>query len=315
MNPNNLHPQPHVELSHESPLSLGLLPDVFPTLLGVMSSVSGGRHGQEVTEAIRVASYHLWRAREALGACNLATAQPEVATIVLGDLAIREAVTSLETSLLVVNVATKIGVGVKDLGWSSSHPRLRRALSSAPVAELRSLVLALDRVFLDERYVGLKNYRDWVTHRGAPEIIRRTFKRLEGDLPMDDLFSKLKGVAGEEELRVRCWPFGPAILGRTVGIQEGKIVLDKVLIADSTKGKLQDDVWPDDWVDRNMVERILWDEKGRDVINDQVLAVYTLEEFTRAAHAVEEHATRALSREVDQAVAAACLAMGAAQNT
>jgi len=97
-----------------------------------------------------------WRADEALGA----------------------AVSSLETALLLINRVMKTNVPRDTLKWAAGKPKDQLRTRLAQISESAGLIRAIDQIFGDgqanatERkskgYAVLSNYRNWMTHRGAP---------------------------------------------------------------------------------------------------------------------------------------------------
>lgn len=96
-----------------------------------------------------------------------------------GDLAVREAASSLEMALQLVNFVLKFRINKRSMRWGErdkngnlkKDEQLRKQLLKSPHSHARSLEATLDRVYSSVGYDLLSGYRNWVTHRSAPQVM------------------------------------------------------------------------------------------------------------------------------------------------
>ena len=90
-----------------------------------------------------------------------------------GDHGIRCAISALELGLQVTNYALKVAFPKTGVAWSSRDERpksFRTAVRNAR-GDDDLVVRAIDRVFGSHQYALFKDYRNWVSHRGAPRVL------------------------------------------------------------------------------------------------------------------------------------------------
>jgi hypothetical protein len=90
-----------------------------------------------------------------------------------GDWAIRSSISALELGLQVVNYAVGIGSDKKNVGWSHSRggPGAFRRAVVKMCGDTGDIAPAIDRIFDSHRFGLFKNYRNWITHCGAPKAL------------------------------------------------------------------------------------------------------------------------------------------------
>jgi hypothetical protein len=101
-----------------------------------------------------------------------------------GDVAIREAASVIDAGLLLTNHVLGIGIDQGRLSWN--HPQASRSLKAQlerlPDGKGVALATAIQRVWDSIGYELLQQYRNWVTHRGAPRVVSEL--NLPGPIPI-----------------------------------------------------------------------------------------------------------------------------------
>jgi len=148
------------------------------------------------------------------------------ALVVGGDATVRQVASAIDTGLVLMNQILEAGIAkTKVRGWGiRKDPRqdLRSAIGRKYGAQADSLIKGVDAAFNPIGYQLLREYRDWVTHRGAPEVI--VPDSLYGPLPIPPevripederlVESALRGfifMEIGEKTTVRCRPFVPPV--------------------------------------------------------------------------------------------------------
>jgi hypothetical protein len=141
--------------------------------------------------------------------------------IFYADVAVREALSSFDSSLWLINRVLRLGLRATQVRWKdgSKPGPLNKRLSAQTY---RPLFSTLDGVFDSIGYDALKNYRDWVTHRGAPRLLTINTNwnpiRISSRvcvLPDDLLQLEMRRIVLEatwDDVLVECAPFAPGAL-------------------------------------------------------------------------------------------------------
>lgn len=142
-----------------------------------------------------------------------------------GDIAIREATSALETTLCLVNYVLDLGEHKRQVGWLAVGGRekgLKRKLRESERPYLNDVHNAIDSVYNSVGYSLLRDYRNWVTHRGAPHVLfSNGFSKLV-PLPEDIIETKDKSQKDwlishhllttlRKQITIACWPFVPPV--------------------------------------------------------------------------------------------------------
>lgn len=195
---------------------------------------------------------------------------------------------------------------------------LRTALRSLPNDRGTELVSVIDSVFGSIGYQLLRDYRNWVTHRGAPRVIVPS--ELTDAIPLPEEALEASEAWERDwliqthlsskiafEIYVVCWPFIPpvqTVYNATVDEAESDIVLpggvyigkgSSVTIRDMrvVTGSLTDDA--EEFKSKNPI--LL--EKHRAKSAGEDLAVYTAMDYSMAVGSVVRFVRHAVRREWD----------------
>lgn len=211
-----------------------------------------------------------------------------------GDTAIREAASTIEAGLILTNHVLDLDVDQKGLMWSGKPEKsVRKALKDLPNDQGLPLVRTVNHIFNSIGYKLLRDYRNWVTHRGAPRIdvpkgLERVFLLPSSELP-DELqqaprlsdweLSLINSANGARErrfllegalervilrsIKITCWPFVPPFGEITEG---GSAIF----------GSLEDDA--EEFLEKNQLLK----EDRRVQVAGETLAVYSAQEYIMA---------------------------------
>jgi hypothetical protein len=249
----------------------------------------GLHHLEDVTYHLDTATEACQRAVELVGGYEALvegrgvgiSAPDSVALLRNGDAAIRGAVSAIDTALMGVNQILGLGIPSTKVTLGAILRELRKSQPVAAVAD------AIEEVTRSIMFESLQQYRNWVTHRGAPRI-------------------SAPGAAGRsadasfslDEWVVTCYPFVPPVFRRRldapiqipalkhperVVMPDGKVafrMFEEVSIHAGrvTLGDLDRDA--DDYTHHNK-ETL---ELGRVRVGGEELAQYSAREFIRSVH-------------------------------
>ena len=142
-----------------------------------------------------------------------------------GDVAIREAASVIDAGLLLTNHILGIGIDQRRLRWNHSQPNrsLKVQLERLPNGMGIALANVIQCVWDSIGYELLQQYRNWVTHRGAPRVVSEL--NLPGPIPIPReilaegdplrrnwlLFNHLLFLV-PDKLHVQCAAFYPPVM-------------------------------------------------------------------------------------------------------
>jgi hypothetical protein len=122
-----------------------------------------------------------------------------------GDEAIREAVSAVDMALQAVNHILQLGVPAHKVTPDSVLAVLGIPEATEPKSTRERIAAAIQTIARSMLLSGLRAYRNWVTHRGAPRISAATAPSGDGE---PDSPTSL------DSLEVTCYPFVPPVLTR-----------------------------------------------------------------------------------------------------
>lgn len=243
-----------------------------------------------------------------------------------GDIAVREAASAIDAGLLLTNHVLGLRFDQGKLHWrrSQASRSLRTQVQQLSAGQGSRLVQAIDSIWDSIGFELLQEYRNWVTHRGAPRV--STSLRFPGPIPIPDEVLKIEDIAQREwELRsyllteiperiqVQCAPFYPPVmliysaevdsLPQDVTLPGGIRIAKgagRVVIRDARVGSGSLLEHRDSFRQRNQVTP----EESRAVVAGEALAVYKALDYVQAVGSVVRFATQALSTSWDQELAA-----------
>jgi hypothetical protein len=143
-----------------------------------------------------------------------------ISIIRFGDIAIREAVSAIDTSLILVDYLLGLNVDKKKISWKNNpqNPKDKGQLQQA-ILRLdnnvgQGLYKAIDEVFKSIGYELLQGYRHWITHRGVPyfdssDITIPITPSLQVKDEVEMRYQLLKKISSE--LRIKCYSFVPSV--------------------------------------------------------------------------------------------------------
>jgi hypothetical protein len=127
-----------------------------------------------------------------------------------GDVAIREAASVIDAGLLLTNHVLGIGIDQGQLSWN--HPQASRSLKvqleRLPEGRGSALATAIQRVWDSIGHELIQQYRNWVTHRGAPRVVNEL--NLPGPIPVPrEILSQADPLLRDHLLRTYLLSFVP----------------------------------------------------------------------------------------------------------
>lgn len=168
---------------------------IFPTLLQELRKQEDSDFSKEAIEHINNINYHYdFMFESKVGAQLIATSieQPWLKGLKVhfseqslrinnsslielaryGDMSIREAATTIDCALLLTNFVTGISILQNKMAWTTKDPKhsLKDNLKRINTVEGRALSEAISKVMESIGYDLMRSYRNWVTHRGAPQV-------------------------------------------------------------------------------------------------------------------------------------------------
>lgn len=232
----------------------------------------------------------------------------------VGDLAIREAASVIDTSLLLMNHVLRLGLP-NELIWRSRRKETRtvRSILIEKFPAETDLLATLDRVYSSIGYRLLNGYRNWVTHRGAPRVVYAKpspFPGFSYSAPeeivqetkpgrQEWLIDRFINERVEKEFTIQCWPFvppvreiisgqgqDPELIKRGISVSAGIVVQDARFLS----GSPMDDA--KDFLAKNPI--LL--EAHRATFAGEALAVYSPSDYTHGVRHVELFVTEQLVR-------------------
>ncbi len=239
-----------------------------------------------------------------------------------GDACVREASSSLDAALLLVNHLASLKVAQTKIRWPKGP--LRRALVKE--GGTRELTELLDQIFNSIGYKMLDGYRNWATHRGAPRIIvpaklaevvelepwqSDDLLRFEDDPEWQERRRRFHiQMIIQKALQVRCWPFVPSAAARfsaqigpsdqaveiagVMRIEPGaKVKIDDMVLS---TGKLIDDA--DTWAKNNPIAP----EEGYAIVAGEKLATFGYYDYMHALATVLSFLEQTFRGDLDRLV-------------
>jgi hypothetical protein len=141
-----------------------------------------------------------------------------------GDITIRGASTALEVALLLTNFVAGSPIRQNELSWGGNNNSrsLKTQLVRIDSIETNELVDAIATVWDSIGQHLIRDYRDWVTHRGAPLVLSK--KNWNDPIPLPAALAELKNERKTEKIIrdhlrsiisnnvwIACAPFYPSI--------------------------------------------------------------------------------------------------------
>jgi hypothetical protein len=237
-----------------------------------------------------------------------------------GDMAIREAASTIDAGLILTNHILNLGVDQRKLRWFGDDPEtsVREALKDLPDDQGLPLVRVVDQIFNSIGYKLLKDYRNWVTHRGAPRIdvpngLESVYLLPSAELPdelqqaprlLDLELSRINSANDAQErrfllegflegvilrsIKITCWPFVPPFGEATEEVS-------------ATIGRFEDNAT--EFLRQNRLFR----EDRRVQVAGETLAVYSAQEYSMAIGVVVTNFVRRMLRtDWDQRLSELC---------
>lgn len=214
-----------------------------------------------------------------------------------GDTAIREAVSAIDTALILVNHVLGLGVDQQKIGWKDNpqspkdKSHLQKAILNLNSSQRNNLYTAIDQVFKSIGYELLQGYRNWITHRGSPHFddsaITQPIPILEQILSVNDsteMKHQLLRVISSQ-LYIKCYPFVPPIHsgskfgGTQMRLRIGDLNEDAVQFKQNNPATLEENIAK---------------------IAGEDLAVYSVSDYTNAVSEVVKFAEKALTDKWDE---------------
>ncbi len=111
-----------------------------------------------------------------------------------GDVAIREGLSVIDTGLLLLNQFLEANLDQQKIRWSDKRKHsLKKVLNERGEPET-ALVPVIDVFFASIAYKLMSEYRNWITHRGSPQVIT-----------LNNLFNKPLELTEDETRHVRAF--------------------------------------------------------------------------------------------------------------
>lgn len=317
----------------------------FPQISQWVNEHLSGERKEEFDEYRYAVEYHLSQAEEASQECSsslwrfqwgishdhksmyILDLSPEL-LIRHGDIAIRAGASAIDTGLQLVNNVLDLGVRKTNIRWGrgSRESALRKALRTLPNNCGMNLVKVVDSIFGSIGYELLRDYRNWVTHRGAPRVIHPS--DLTGPIPVPEDALEASEAAQREwcirthllstipsQIFVWCRPFVPpvqTVVSATIDEAESDIVLPGgVFIGKGSRditirdmrvvaGSLTQDA--EEFKSKNPI--LL--EKHRAKFAGEDLAVYSAMDYSQAIRSVVRFVEQTLTGEWDAELLKSC---------
>lgn len=232
----------------------------------------------------------------------------------VGDLAIREAASVIDTSLLLMNQVLGLGLP-NELIWQNRREEARtvRSMLIEKLPAETNLLATLDTIYRSIGYRLLNGYRNWVTHRGAPRVVYAKpspfpgFSYLAHEEIVQEtkpgrqewLIDRFVNERVEKEFTIQCWPFvppvreiisgqgqDPKLIERGINVSAGIVVQDARFFS----GSSMDDA--KEFLAKNPI--LL--EAHRAMFAGEALAVYSPGDYTHGVRYVEFFVTEELVR-------------------
>lgn len=248
-----------------------------------------------------------WHMPEVEGTRYITVFFDPLSIVRVGDFAIREAASVIDTGLLLMNHVLSLGLdATQRVVWRSRNEKLsvRSALVKKVPAEAK-LLSALDKIYGSIGYRLLQGYRNWVTHRGAPRIVyaekTSVFSVFSYEAPEEVLreeeprkrewlIDRFVNDKLPDEFSVQCWPFvppvevvisgqgqDPELVRRGINLGAGVVVQNAMF----TIGPLMDDA------SRFLANNQKPLDSNRALVAGETLAVYSANNYTMAVRHVE----------------------------
>ncbi len=243
-----------------------------------------------------------------------------------GDIAIREAASAIDTSISLINsvLCFPIEKG-KRVIWRNREEKSGLGYKIETIEKYSNLVRAIDTTYDSIGFRFLNQYRNWVTHRGAPgvqvdqklnriiELPAEVSNSINPNFPDHALMPFLYKLV-ESMTRIRCKRFAiPAktIYGANIKEADKNIQLPGGVDIEKGVRDVQIDRFvvqgsPYEQADKYLAENGALLEKDMMEYAGEKLAIYQLSDYIHSVHSASRFAEQCLSENWDRELRAIC---------